>query len=191
MNPSQAKLKHRAHIASLTPGRVRLKLHPHSRQAMTMAGIQADLKSREGVQAVKVNPVSGSLTLQFDPQRHTPSGILRLLEDTDILVESIGHLPTVEGGSPSEGLGSGGFLAAVEDLNQILGSVTGIPVNLKLVLPLSFVGAGVWSILRKGLMIEAMPGWLFFWLAFDMFVKLHPLPTRKAAANPSVAEEWE
>jgi len=191
MSQSQAKLKHRAHIASLTPGRVRLKLHPQSRGASVMQGIQTDLQSRAGVQAVNVNPASGSVTLRYDPQIHSPVGILSLLEDVDVLVESLGHLPTVDDGKPGKGLESAGFLAAVEDLNQRIRSATGLPVNLKLALPLSFVGAGLWSIARKGLMIEAVPGGLFLWLAFDMFVKLHPLPNNKTAAKPSATDEWD
>ncbi len=185
MSQTQSKLKHRAHIASLTPGRLRMKLNPQSRGASTMKGIQTDLQSLEGVQDVRVNPASGSVTMQFDPRRHSPSGIIRLLEDVDVLVESIGHLPTVEDGKPGDGQGSTSFLAAVEDLNQRIRLATGIPVNLKLILPLSFAGAGVWSIARKGLMIETIPGWLFLWFAFDMFVKLHPVINAKR-----VTEEW-
>jgi copper chaperone CopZ len=176
MSQAQSKRQHRAHIASLTPGRVRFKLHPQSRGAATMQGIQTDLQSREGVQSVKVNPASGSVTMHFDPQYHTPADIIQLLEDVDVLVESIGHWPSM-----GEGLESGGFLAAVEDLNQRIYSATGIPVNLKQILPLSFVGAGIWSIAKKGLMVEAVPGWLFLWLAFDMFVKLHPPANNKTS----------
>jgi hypothetical protein len=66
-------------------------------------------------------------------------------------------------------------------LNQRIYSATGIPVNLKQILPLSFVGAGIWSIAKKGLMVEAVPGWLFLWLAFDMFVKLHPPANNKTS----------
>ena len=50
----------------------------------------------------------------------------------------------------------------------------GIPIDLKLALPLVFVGAGLWSIGKKGLMIESALGWLFLWFSFDMLVKLHP-----------------
>jgi hypothetical protein len=71
-------------------------------------------------------------------------------------------------------LETAGFLAAIDDLNQRISAATGLPINLKLALPLAFVGAVLWSIGRKGLMIEMVPGWLFLWLAFDMFVKLHP-----------------
>jgi len=183
MSQTQAKSQHRAHIASLTLGRLRMKLHPQSRGASTMQGIQTNLQALEGVQDVRVNPANGSVTMHFDPRRHSPAGIIRLLEDIDVLVESIGHLPSVEDGKPGEGQGSTGFLATVEDLNQRIRLATGIPVNLKLILPLSFVGAGVWSIARKGLMIETVPGWLFLWFAFDMFVKLHPVVNAKTVAE--------
>jgi hypothetical protein len=63
---------------------------------------------------------------------------------------------------------------ALNDLNRRICGATGVPVNLKILLPLVFAGAGLWSISRRGLMIEAVPGWLFLWFAFDMFVKLHP-----------------
>jgi hypothetical protein len=111
-----------------------------------------------------------------------------LLEDVDVLVESVGHLPGVEGGSHDDGLISSGFLAAVEDLNRRIQSATGLPIDLKLVLPLSFVSAGLWSVTKRGLMIETVPGWLFLWFAFDMFVKLHPV--RQGKDEP-IDPKWE
>lgn len=69
---------------------------------------------------------------------------------------------------------SSGFLAAIDDLNARFHAVTGIPVDLKLVMPLTLAGAGIWSIGKNGLMLESVPGTLLLWLAFDMFVKLHP-----------------
>ena len=91
-------------------------------------------------------------------------------------MESLGHLPTLENheSESDDRLETAGFLAAIDDLNQRISAVTGLPINLKLALPLAFVGARLWSIGRKGLMIETIPGWLFLWLAIDMFVKLHP-----------------
>jgi copper chaperone CopZ len=189
MSQSKPKSRHRAHIASLTPGRLRMRLQPQSGRASTLQGIQADLQSCDGVQEVKVNPATGSVVMQFDPRRYSPAGILGLLEDIDVLVESIGHLPAMEGGKAGGGAGAVGFLAAVEDLSQRIRRATGMPVDLKLLLPLSFVGAGLWSIARRGLMIEAVPGWLFLWFAFDMFVKLHPVPDNKTAVDSWDASE--
>ncbi len=182
MNQTKAKPQHRAHVASLTPGRLRIKMNPQHRDALTLQGIQSDLQSHEGVSDVRVNPANGSLTMNFDKSRFSAKGIMGLLEDVDVLVESVGHSPGVEGGSHDGGPASTGLIAAVEDLNRRIKSATGLPIDLKLVLPVSFVGAGLWSVARRGLMIETVPGWLFLWFAFDMFVKLHPIRPDKAEA---------
>jgi len=175
MNQNKPKPQHRAHVASLTPGRLRIKLHPQHRDEATLQVIQTDLQAQEGVQEVKVNLANGSLTMQFDRGRYTPKGIMGLLEDVDVLVESIGQASKLEGVVPVQGEPSPSFIFAVEDLNRRIQSTTGLPIDLKLVLPLTFIGAGAWSIARRGLMVEAVPGWLFIWFAFDMFVKLHPV----------------
>ena len=188
MNQTKPKTQHRAHVASLTPGRLRIKLHPQHRDKQTMQGIQADLQACEGVQKVSFNQANGSLTMQFDRDRYSPKGIMGLLEDVDVLVESIGHLGEVGDGAYADKPASPGFLIAVEDMNRRIQAATGLNLDLKLTLPLTFVGAGLWSIARRGPMIEAVPGWLFLWFAFDMFVKLHPVKPDKAN---SIDPDWE
>jgi hypothetical protein len=32
----------------------------------------------------------------------------------------------------------------------------------------------LWSIGKQGLRITMAPGWVFLWMGFDMFVRLHP-----------------
>jgi hypothetical protein len=59
-------------------------------------------------------------------------------------------------------------------LNTRLSRWTGLPIDLRTVLPLAFVGAGLWSLIRNGLMIEKVPAWLLLWLGFDLFVKARP-----------------
>ncbi|HUL13390.1 MAG TPA: hypothetical protein VLU73_14640 [Methylococcaceae bacterium] len=166
----------KARVASHVPGRIRLKLHSDSRDRETMEAMQHKLKSLEGIHDVRLNHDCGSVTVHYDKGRHSMAGILGFLEDLDVVVESIGHLPAVgENGDSAEGNGhTPEFLIAINDLNRRIRQTTRLPINLKLVLPLAFVGAGIWSIGRRGLMIESVPGWLFMWLAFDIFVKLHP-----------------
>ncbi|MEI8189637.1 MAG: HMA2 domain-containing protein [candidate division NC10 bacterium] len=166
----------RGQISSLVPGRIRFKLQPDSRNPVAMKRIKDGMKIHQGIHGVRVNGASGSVTVQYDHRQHSPSGILGLLKDLDVVLETVGHLPTFEepGQESGEQGKSGDFLAAVDDLNARITAATGIPLNLKTVLPLSFVSAGIWSIARSGLAIGAVPGWLFFWFAFDMFVKLHP-----------------
>ena len=169
--------RHSARIASLVPGRLRIKLRRGDESAGLLQRLKSRLEEREGVHQVKVNPASGSLTLHYDHARHGTAGVLGLLEDVDVMVESIGHLPSIDG---AEGIAEAGFVGAAEDLNRRIHRWTGLPVDIKLLLPLLFLAAGLWSTARKGLMVEAVPGWLFLWFAFDVFVKLHP-PDRAAA----------
>ena len=140
-----------------------------------MAGIQTKLQSLEGIDDVRLNPAAGSVTVHYDRERHSMAGILGFLEDLDVVVDSIGHLPGLDIGT--EATRNGGqlpeFITAINDLNQRIRNATGLAIDLKLLLPLAFVGAGIWSIGKRGLMIDKVPGWLFLWFAFDMFVKLH------------------
>lgn len=171
---ADAKPKKRpAVVASHVPGRIRVKLHARHRDSATMEDIRRHLAAQEGIHEVRLNRACGSVTVHYDHERHSMAGILGLLEDLDVVVDSIGHLPSVGEGFPPDGGEAPEFITAINDLNRRLRRATGLPVDLKLALPLTFVGAGLWSIVRKGLMIESVPGWLFLWFAFDMFVKLH------------------
>jgi hypothetical protein len=164
-----------AKVASHVPGRLRLKLHPQGRDRAAMDNLQTQLQSLPGIDNVRLNPAAGSLTVHYDRTHHSMAGILRFLEDLDVVVDSIAHLPSLDNGT--EGNRNGGpqpeFITAINALNQRLRNTTGLPIDLKQLLPLAFAGAGLWSIARRGLMIDRVPGWLLLWFAFDIFVKLH------------------
>jgi hypothetical protein len=183
MTDAKSNKNKTAIVVSHLPGRIRFKLHAQNRDKETMEGIKSNLEAREGIHDVRLNPTCGSVTVHYDHDCHSMSGILGFLEDLDVIVESVGHLPSIgENGDSDHGGESPEFISAVNDLNWHIRRATGLPVDLKLVLPLTFVGAGVWSISRKGLMTESVPGLLFIWFAFDMFVKLHSARADKAEA---------
>jgi len=166
---------HISTIVSSVPGRMRIKLHPMGRQRAAMERLKGKIESHEGVHRVRLNHTTGSLTLNYDHYRITKDGVLGFLEDLDVVATELG--PGLKDSLPEVGAGAGSspsFLQAIEDLSLRLWRRTGIRLNLKLALPLSFAAAGLWSIRRQGLMVAAVPGWVFLWMAFDMFVKLHP-----------------
>lgn len=167
--------RHHAYVASHTPGRLRIKMHPGSRTPDVLQGIQRGLQAKHGVRDVRVNAANGSVTVIYDHLIHNSASMLGLLDDLDVVIDSIGKASAFED-SPGAAAASPSFLDAVEDINARIRSGLSIPFDLKLILPLTFAGAGAWSIAKEGLMIESVPGWLFLWLAFDMFVKLHPHP---------------
>lgn len=145
-----------------------------------MEGVKRNLEELEGIRDVRLNPACGSVTVRYDDSRHSMAGILGFLEDMDVIIDSIKHLPGIGSGDnhePSE------FMSAVNDLNRRIYEATGLALDLKIVLPLAFLGAGVWSISQKGLMLEKVPGLLFVWLAFDIYVKMH---AERAGGRPGV-----
>jgi hypothetical protein len=118
---------------------------------------------------------SGSCTLHYDHNQLTKDRVVGFLEDLDVVAREI--TPAFIDESP-EGVGEAGaqltFLQAIEDLSMRVWRRTGVKINFKMALPLLFALAGLWSIRKKGLMIAQVPGWVFLWMAFDVFVKLHP-----------------
>jgi len=85
-------------------------------------------------------------------------------------------------------LGLPSVTEAIDDLDQYLHETMGVRVNLRMAVPLGLLAIGVWSVAKRGLMIDSVPGWVFLWLAFDTFVKLHWHPellTPGTAAIPT------
>jgi hypothetical protein len=165
--------RHRAQVASHTPGRIRVRIHPSGRQPAIMRHIKDKLETREGIHDVKMNEATGSIRINYDTARHDAAGILRVLEDLDLIVsEYCGGMGFAEEGSTTNG-GTLTFSGAVEDLNERISTLVGTKIDLKDFLPLSLLGIGVWSIARNGLRLAQVPGWVFLWLAFDTYMKLH------------------
>jgi len=181
-NGNNAKSGH-ARVVSAIPGRVRIKLHPSKRSPAVMDGIKQRLDFHEGVRDVRLNTSTGSITVKYDHLRRGTESVLALLEDLDTVFQPLGHKTDMASpeGEVGDAFASAGFLEALNDLDRRIYGMTGIPINLKIVMPLAFAGAGLWSISKRGLMIEVVPGWLFLWLAFDMFVKMHPSHPPKGA----------
>jgi hypothetical protein len=165
--------RHKVQVASHTPGRIRIRIHPSGRQPAVMRHIKDKLETREGIHDVKMNEATGSIRINYDPKRHDAAGILRVLEDLDLIVSEYCGGIGIAGEDSTTDRGTLTFSSAVEDLNERLSMLTGTRIDLKDFLPLSLLGIGVWSVARNGLRLAQVPGWVFLWLAFDTYVKLH------------------
>jgi hypothetical protein len=161
----QSRYRHYSRLESFAPGRLRVRIKPGSSTPQQIENLQRRLHSREGIKEVSANPATGSVTVSYDHSRYSTVGIFSLLEELDVIIDSM---------LGDEAAISSGFLASIEDLNARLHAATGIPLDLKLLMPLALAGAGIWSIGKNGLMLKSVPGMLLLWLAFDMFVKMHP-----------------
>lgn len=174
MNKKKKRPQREAHIASDIPGRMRIKLRPGAREPVFMNGLKETMSARDGVNCVRSNSTTGSLTFDYDRDKLTRDNILEFLEELDVVAGEI--TPAFSGDAPksSDADAPLTFLQAVEDLNMRIRRTTGVDINLKLALPLVFTSMGLWSIGKQGLRITMAPGWVFLWMGFDMFVRLHP-----------------
>jgi copper chaperone CopZ len=187
-NAMNEKPPHRARIASHVPGRLRVRVGHGRHNPAALNRIKRGLEVHKGIGGVEVNPATGSVTVRYDPKRHSEAGVLGLLKDVDVLVESLTHVPTVaEAGADAAATPTVG--EAIDDLNARFARWSGLPIDLRTVLPLAFMGAGLWSILRNGLMLEKVPGWLLLWLGFDLFVKTRPHDAVRTASGRKDTKE--
>jgi hypothetical protein len=161
-----------AKVASQVRGRLRVKFGRHWRHKAKLEEIERYLEAQPGIGDVIVNPTTGSMTIPYDHAKQDGDGIFRLLQDLDVVMESTLHAPSLDEAAVDNGHRS--LSDAIDDLNAYVRKSIGVPVNLRLMLPIGLVAAGMWQIARRGWMVENVPGWVFLWLAFDTFVKLHP-----------------
>jgi Heavy metal associated domain 2 len=164
MHESPRRWGCQAEIASDLPGRLRLRLHRGQPHPQILDHLQATLTARPEIREVSVNPAARSLTLHYDATRHSPTGILGLLADLDVLVSAVTGAPQLEDLT----------VQALDDLDRRILAVTGHQVNLRTLFPVGLAGLGLALTLKNGLGLGMLPGWLPLWLAFDAFVKLHP-----------------
>lgn len=158
MNDQKISKQHNASVASHVPGRLRIRLRPGSRASEHLQQIKEKIGSRAGIQGVRPNPAAGSLMVRYDRDQFDQKKIFEVLKDADVVLADLTGMETERGMD---------FDTAVEDIGRRTG------IDLKKTIPLAFVAAGLWSFARNGLMIESVPGWFFFWLALDSFVKLN------------------
>ncbi|NJD06131.1 MAG: hypothetical protein FIA97_06490 [Methylococcaceae bacterium] len=70
-------------------------------------------------------------TVDYDHERHRISGILGLLEDLDVVVDSIEHLPSIRGSDVKpDGESRPEFLQAIQDINLRNQKTTELSVDL-------------------------------------------------------------
>jgi copper chaperone CopZ len=153
-----------------------------------MTRLKHAIEAQQGVQGVDVNHAAGSITVKYDAPTHGERGIFGVLEDLDLLIGAVIDAPHIEA-APAEGHGhskaAGTLIGALDGLDKHVAEFTGHTMNLRTLFPLTLAGLGVWQIVKNGLVVEMVPGWLLLWLAFDSFVKLHsPAPPTRATATP-------
>lgn len=160
-------VRHHAKLRSHVPGRLRIRLSPESRKQAVLGHLKKQLSAEKSVHDVVLNHTTGSVKIVYDHRQLDKEGMLKVLEDLGVVMITL--VAEEEGG----GGDSASFAGAIEDLTARLSGFFGSGIELKTIVPLAFLGLGLWAIARNGLRFDRIPGWLFLWVAYDMYTKLH------------------
>ncbi|MBV9355778.1 MAG: hypothetical protein JO023_09655 [Chloroflexi bacterium] len=179
------------HVASHTPGRLRVRLHHPHRHPQLLNEVHKQLASQPGVDHVEVNPHSGSVLVHYDHQTRSMGDVLGCLRDVGVIIGSVAgadELPDV-GGDEESGHSStaAGVVGSINDLDQRISRMTGRKVDLKLLFPAALGAIGLQSALRNGIGFAEVPAYILIWYAFDSFWKFHsnaPAPAPAATSAP-------
>ncbi|MBV9581259.1 MAG: hypothetical protein JO057_21980 [Chloroflexi bacterium] len=179
--------KTHAQIASHTPGRLRVRVHPSHRDPDALQEVASRLEDQPGIQHVDVNANTGSVLVHYDRETHEKDEVVGCLEDVGLLLGSIleaggEEIPDLEGSESESGSGSShsttaaGVVDTVNDLDRRLSELTGRKVDLRLLFPVALGAIGVRAAITNGIGFAEVPAYILIWYAFDAFWKFHQRP---------------
>ncbi len=182
--PTTSHKPHKA-VAHHLPHRTRIKIPRQGRDAATMKRLHDSLKKTAGVKDVSVNERTGSIVVHHEEDP-------KILETISTSIEEVvGEL--LEAVLEVEGIELPGLSIIAHLIRQRLGAIdnhlakaTNNMIDLKMLVPVLFFGAGVFQARRNVGWLDQVPAWVLFYYAYDAYMKFHT-----PQFNPPSREEQE
>lgn len=156
------------------PERTRLRLPPEQRHSGRLASVSQALQDVPGIHDVETNYKTGSLVVHHDPDPSILSSIGHSLEDMLGLALELGEDGVEDGGGAS--ILSHLVQGTVSRLDGNVSNATGSWLDLKMLVPMALVGAGVTRATESGIGWANIPAFVFFYYALDTYIKFHRQP---------------
>jgi hypothetical protein len=157
-------------VVSHTPGRTRLRLDRDSRHSEIFARAQQTLASFPSVQ-VETNPLTGSILLQYEPQKVDIHALLRTLAQLHALhieFEGQGIKARAEEDLPSR------LFRIVDAVDRWIFKVTGFHVDLRFLVPAGLGAAGIaLAVYQGGIGLGEVQPLLVLLLAVESLFQLY------------------
>lgn len=175
----------KATITHSSATRTRIKVKPEDRGKGALDRMKAVAEQQPGVTGVEVNHQTGSILIHHERGASPASGFVDAAHDLGVIITG---LEAGDIGGPGAHSDSAEALeSALGDLNRRVAVWTGGRVDLKFLVPVAFVGAGVWRAIESpAALLGDIPPFLMIWFGFDLYSKF-----RFAGARPSRKVEPE
>ncbi|MGK7924751.1 MAG: HMA2 domain-containing protein [Spirulina sp.] len=159
-----------ANLVSQTAGRVRIRLSPNHRQSKNIALITQTLNETLGIEEVRTNPQTGSITILYDIDKSSFEEINALLQTLGITLLSPKNSSR---NNPYQSAAAAEVTTFLGGVDRQVNRATDGAFNLRFLIPLGFGVLAVRQLLVKGLALDIIPWYVLAWYAFDSFIKLH------------------
>ena len=182
------------HIASFTPGRVRLRSEQLRDNEALAVQLRSALSKMEALQQVEVRPMTGSVLIHYDPAA---------VGDPAALVDRAAALGVLPDGLDAErlkamaarranGEAPSTFSLALDrffsGLNRSVERALGGAIDLKGLVPLALTGMGLRSVIR-GRATEPIPWYNYFWFALTFYLSVHTVASDGNQPSDRPAED--
>jgi hypothetical protein len=165
-------------IVHFIPGRIRMKIDQLKGDVLLAENIQQTLSALSGINEVKVNHITGSVLVLYDPgMTESIYSILDMAEALGFLPEGAENLKqqicSYIAGDGSQISMTDGLKALFGHMNAQIANLTNRAVDLKALIPLSLFFLGLRSLIFTEQ--RPIPTWYdFFWFSFSTFFVLNP-----------------
>ena len=162
----EAGARQEIRVLSALPGRLRVRHVGRRRGLEELETLRDSLQARPEVDAVELNPRTGSLLVFYDPGRVSSEDLRGALSEVGLDLAA-----DVEAARGQAG-GTGRVMGAAEALNRRVIQASG-GTDLRLLVPMGLGALSARQALRNTPRLGQAPWYLLAWYAFDSFLKLN------------------
>jgi len=156
------------------PHRTRLRLPKSQRHAHVMTKVKDRLKKVPGVKEVHVNERTGSILIEHDEKQNVLENLGTAVQEVaGDLFDSLVEMQDKE--VPGLSIVAHLVKSQASKLDTKVATATDNWLDLKTLLPVALLGAGVVTAVREQawLGLGEIPAFVFFWYAYDAYMKFH------------------
>ncbi len=176
---------HHQGVTHHLPHRTRYRLASKYRDPDTVNRIRRSIATVPGVKDVEINDRTGSILVQHEEQPGMLDSLAVAFEDVagDIFQE----ITTTEIDEILPGASILGYIIKRRfgELDSRLSNASNNMIDLKMLLPIGFLLAGLHKVAKNRNWFDQVPAWVLLYYAYDSYLKFHGPSVRPANSNPS------
>jgi hypothetical protein len=161
------------HIAHAVPGRIRIKVDRYDLTDALSARLRSVLAAMPEVSDVRIQPVTGSITVYSGARRLDPSTLANRLVELELIAVDPFTGDRYAGISPPMSETARTIKSTFHGVDVRLGEITRGRWDLRTVVPFALGALAVRAFLAEPAALGAAPWFTLAWYAFDSFWKLN------------------